>query len=74
MSSLSKTQQETYDLLSKMSGDNLINALTDFMGMQILTDEFANFLVDEGLANESDFSELFEEEEEEEEEDEDEEV
>lgn len=59
MNGISKTQTEIYNLLCGMSGESVTDALTDFLGMQILTDEFAQHLVDEGLASESDFSELF---------------
>lgn len=59
MNGMSTTQTESYNLLCKMSGESVINAITDFLGMQILTDEFAKHLVDDGLASESDFSELF---------------
>ena len=47
-----------------MSGDLVAHAFTTYMGAQILTDEFASFLIEEGLADESHFSELFAEEEE----------
>ena len=50
-----------------MSGTDVTNTLTDFLGMQILTDDFAKFLIDEDFATEGDFSELFEIEEESEE-------
>ena len=58
MSAHNKTQMETFNLLCNMSGEQVTNAITDFLGMQILTDEFAQHLIDEGLASESDFSEL----------------
>ena len=58
MSAHNKTQMETFYLLCNMSGEQVTNAITDFLGMQILTDEFAQHLIDEGLASESDFSEL----------------
>ncbi len=66
MSSFSKTQQVAYDILCQMSGRDATNTLTDYLGSQILTDAFAHFLVDEGLASESDFSDLFNEDEEDE--------
>ncbi len=58
MSAHNTTQMETFNLLCKMSGEQVTNAITDFLGMQILTDDFAQHLIDEGLASESDFSEL----------------
>lgn len=69
MNGISKTQREIYDKLRGMSGEEVVDILTDFLGMQILTDDLAEHLVDEGYADESDFSELFLEEEDEEEED-----
>lgn len=69
MNGISKTQREIYDKLKEMSGEEVVDILTDFLGMQILTDDLAEHLVDEGYADESDFSELFLEEEDEEEED-----
>lgn len=68
MNSSDNTQQEIYNILCKLSGEEVTNTITDFLGMQVLTDDFAKHLIDESLANESDFSELFEEEEEENEE------
>ena len=70
MSNISKTQQEIYDLLCNMSGTDATNTITDFLGMQILTNDFAKFLIDEDFATEGDFSELSEVEYEEEEEEE----
>lgn len=70
MNSSDNTQQEIYNILCKLSGEEVTNTITDFLGMQILTDDFAKHLIDDGVANESDFSELFEEEEEEEEDEE----
>lgn len=66
MNGISKTQREIYDKLKEMSGEEVVDILTDFLGMQILTDDLAEHLVDEGHADESDFSELFLEEEEDE--------
>ena len=70
MNSSNNTQQEMYNILCKLSGEQVISTITDFLGMQILTDDFAKHLIDDGLANESDFSELFEEEEDDDEEEE----
>ena len=58
MNGISKTKQEIYNLLCKMSGTDVTNLLTDYLGMQILSDDFARFLINEDFATESDFSEL----------------
>lgn len=58
MSAISQTQMEIFNLLCNLSGEQVTNTITDFLGMQILTKDFAQHLIDEGLASESNFSEL----------------
>jgi hypothetical protein len=42
-------QERIWDTLVSLDSKTLLRAVTDYHGMQILDDRFAEFLVDEGL-------------------------
>lgn len=45
---MSDLQKEIYAILCNMSGEEVANALSNFYGNQIFTEEFKQFLIDEG--------------------------
>lgn len=45
-------QFKVYEVFEQMTCEEVIRCLTNFMGMQIIDDELAQYLVDEGLATE----------------------
>lgn len=46
---MSETQRKIWDTLCKLSGEEVVNLLTDWHGLQILDDDFKGFLEDEGV-------------------------
>ena len=42
-------QTEIYDALCKLSGEEVVNLLTDWHGLQLLDEELKGFLEDEGV-------------------------
>lgn len=57
---MNDTQQKIYEILSRLTGEKVIDILTDYRGLQILDNGLAEHLVDEGEASESDFPTIFE--------------
>ena len=49
---MNELQGRIWDVLCNMSGEDVARAFTNFYGNQLLTDEFAEHLVDEGYATE----------------------
>ena len=45
---MDKLQEEIWDLLCELSGEDVAKALTNYHGTQLLSKDFAEFLVDEG--------------------------
>lgn len=46
---LDKTQSEIWNELCKLSGEEVLNLLTDWHGLQLLDEKFKEFLEDEGV-------------------------
>jgi hypothetical protein len=46
---MAKFHDEVWDALVSLDSETLLRVITDYHGMQILDDGFANHLVDEGL-------------------------
>ncbi len=46
---MNKTQTEIYNTLCNLSGEEVINLLTDWHGLQLLDEGFKEFLEDEGV-------------------------
>ena len=46
---LDKTQIEIWNALSELSGEQVLNLLTDWHGLQLLDERFREFLEDEGI-------------------------
>lgn len=45
---MTDTQEKMWDALVEMSGEDVARAFTNFFGNQILSEDFHQFLVDEG--------------------------
>jgi hypothetical protein len=41
-------QNEFYEQLEQLTGEQVLQAFTDWHGMQLLTDEFLDFCIEEG--------------------------
>ena len=41
-------QNEFYEELEQLTGEQVLQAFTDWHGMQLLTDEFLDFCIEEG--------------------------
>ena len=46
---LDKIQQEIWDALSELSGEQVLNLITDWHGCYLLYEKFKEFLEDEGV-------------------------
>ena len=46
---LDKVQREIWNALCKLSGEQVANLFTDYYGCQLLTEDFKEFLEDEGV-------------------------
>ncbi len=46
---LDKHQKEAYNALCKLGGEEVVNLITDYHGLQILDEGFKEFLEDEGV-------------------------
>jgi hypothetical protein len=46
---LDKTQLEIWNALCELSGEEVLNLLTDWHGTQLLDEKFKEFLEDEGV-------------------------
>ena len=66
---MNELQGRMWDILCGMSGEDVARAFTNWHGCQLLTEGFAEFLVDEGYCDADDLG--LEEDDEDEEEDED---
>jgi hypothetical protein len=64
---MTERQEEIWDILVSLDSETLLNAITDYHGMKILDEGFAEFLVDEGIMEQADDDEKDEDEEEDEE-------
>lgn len=42
-------QEEMWDALCELSGEQVLRLMTDWHGLQLLDDEFRGFLIDEGV-------------------------
>lgn len=51
---MDELQRKIWDLLITKDGETVANAFTSFYGTQLLTEEFAEHLIDEGYADRSD--------------------
>lgn len=55
---MDELQKQIWDVLVNQDGDTVARAFTGYHGMQLLTEEFAEYLVEEGIADISELSEL----------------
>ena len=62
---MNELQEQIWDVLVNQDGETVARAFTGYHGMQLLTQEFAEYLVEEGIADISELSELNDDEEEE---------
>lgn len=62
---MDELQQQIWDVLVNQDGETVARVFTGYHGMQLLTEEFAEYLVEEGIADISELSELNDDEEEE---------
>lgn len=62
---MNELQEQIWDVLVNQDGETVARAFTGYHGMQLLTKEFAEYLVEEGIADISELSELNDDEEEE---------
>lgn len=46
---LDKHQREIWNALCELSGEEVLNLLTDYHGLQLLSQDFKEFLEDEGV-------------------------
>lgn len=46
---MDKYQKEIWEALCKLSGEQVLNLITDWHGLQLLDDDFKGFLEDEGV-------------------------
>jgi hypothetical protein len=46
---MSETQTEIYNKLCELSGEEVLNLITDYHGLQLLDKGFKEFLEDEGV-------------------------
>ena len=46
---MDKHQREIWDTLCELSGEEVLNLLTDYHGLQLLSKDFKDFLEDEGV-------------------------
>ena len=46
---MDKHQRETWDALCELSGEQVLNLLTDYHGLQLLSKDFKEFLEEEGV-------------------------
>lgn len=46
---MDKHQREIWDALCELSGEQVLNLLTDYHGLQLLNYDFKEFLEDEGV-------------------------
>lgn len=46
---LDKHQREIWEALCELSGEQVLNLLTDWHGTQLLSEDFKEFLEDEGV-------------------------
>ena len=46
---LDKIQKEIWDALSELSGEEVLNLITDWHGCYLLDEKFKEFLEDEGV-------------------------
>ena len=46
---MDKHQKEIWETLSKLSGEEVLNLITDWHGLQLLDEDFKGFLEDEGV-------------------------
>jgi hypothetical protein len=51
---MTEQQEQMWDVLVALDGETLLQAITDYHGLQILDDGFAEFLVDDGLMEQPD--------------------
>lgn len=65
---MDELQQQIWDVLVNQDGETVARVFTGYHGMQLLAKEFAEYLVEEGIADISELSELDDDDEEEEEE------
>ncbi|MCD7940745.1 MAG: hypothetical protein LUH50_12160 [Bacteroides intestinalis] len=61
---MNELQKQIYDVLVNQNGETVARAFADYYGNQLLTKEFAEHLVEEGIADISELSELNDDEEE----------
>lgn len=45
---MSQTQSEMWDTLCEMSGEDVARAFTNYYGNQLLSEDFRQFMIDEG--------------------------
>lgn len=62
---MDELQQQIWDVLVNQDGETVARVFTGYHGMQLLTEKFAEYLVEEGIADISELSELNDDEEEE---------
>lgn len=46
---LDKTQKEIWNALCELSGEEVLNLITDYHGCYLLNEDFKEFLEDEGV-------------------------
>ena len=46
---LDKIQREIWNALCKLSGEEVLNLITDYYGCRLLNEDFKEFLEDEGV-------------------------
>ena len=46
---LDKNQKEIWEALNQLSGEQVLNLITDWHGLQLLDEDFKGFLEDEGV-------------------------
>lgn len=67
---MDEIQSQIWDVLVNKDGETVASAFTNYYGTQLLTKEFADFLIKEGIADISELSELNDDDEEDDEEEE----
>lgn len=55
---MDELQKQIWDVLVNLDGKAVAGAFTNYYGNQLLSKEFAEFLIDEGYADCTDLSEL----------------
>lgn len=51
---MTEKQEKSWDCLIEQSGEQVARLLTNYHGMQLLTDEFYDYLIEEGYLLEED--------------------